>query len=106
MLIFSYKVGNFQICLLPIMMLQCLYKKPGAAEADLASMDTAEIMKFILSYRIPGPLIMPKGKLFDPSTQQVALPSWISEEDINYYTSKFRKTGFTGGINYYRCLDL
>lgn len=84
----------------------CLLQKPGAAEADFASTDTAENLKFILSYNTPEPLIMPKGKLFDPSIQPVSLPSWLSEEDINYYTGKFKKTGFTGGFNYYRCLDL
>ncbi|KAK3016341.1 hypothetical protein RJ639_005725 [Escallonia herrerae] len=28
------------------------------------------------------------------------------EEDVDYFTSKFEKTGFTGGVNYYRALDL
>nr|CAD1816953.1 unnamed protein product [Ananas comosus var. bracteatus] len=38
--------------------------------------------------------------------EEIALPSWLSEEDLDYYASKFEKTGFTGGMNYYRCLNL
>jgi len=30
------------------------------------------------------------------------LPDWLSEEDLNYYTSEFKRAGFRGGINYYR----
>jgi pimeloyl-ACP methyl ester carboxylesterase len=30
----------------------------------------------------------------------------LFEEDISYYAEKFEKTGFTGGLNFYRCLDL
>ncbi|KAI3713620.1 hypothetical protein L1987_72203 [Smallanthus sonchifolius] len=29
-----------------------------------------------------------------------------SKEDLAYYTSKFEKTGFTGGLNYYRALNI
>jgi hypothetical protein len=38
--------------------------------------------------------------------RQIQLPSWLSEEDTNYLASVYEKTGFAGGINYYRCLDL
>jgi len=40
--------------------------------------------------------------LFGPES----LPSWLSEEDINYYASKFNQKGFTGGLNYYRASNL
>lgn len=64
-------------------------------------------MREFLTYRNPGPLYLPKGKGFGHSTDTpITLPSWLSEEDIRYYTSKFEKTGFTGGINYYRALNL
>ena len=36
----------------------------------------------------------------------IPLPSWLTEEDINYYAGKFNQKGFTGGLNYYRALDL
>ena len=29
-------------------------------------------------------------------------PEWLSEEDLAYYTEQFQKSGFRGGLNYYR----
>ncbi|PWA90370.1 Alpha/beta hydrolase fold-1 [Artemisia annua] len=37
---------------------------------------------------------------------QITLPFRLSEDDVNYLASKFRRTGFTGGLNYYRAMDL
>ena len=63
-------------------------------------------MKELLTCRRPGPLFLPKGKGFGhPLDDPIALPSWLSEDDVNYYASFFEKKGFTGSINYYRNLD-
>ncbi|HLH51293.1 MAG TPA: alpha/beta hydrolase, partial [Roseiarcus sp.] len=32
-------------------------------------------------------------------------PAWLSEEDIAHYAGVFRRTGFRGGLNWYRNLD-
>jgi len=54
----------------------------------------------------PAPLILPKDKsFFDSLDSDGTCPPWLSEEDISYYAEKFAKTGFTGGLNYYRCMD-
>ena len=46
------------------------------------------------------------GKCFHSfAARPLVLPSWLSEEDIQYYATKFNKTGFSGGMNYYRNLD-
>lgn len=84
----------------------CRFQEPGVAEADFACVDTARILKKFLTYRRPGPFMMPKSGLGGSPDTEVILPPWLSEEDINYYTRKFTKTGFTGGLNYYRALDL
>jgi pimeloyl-ACP methyl ester carboxylesterase len=47
-----------------------------------------------------------KGDLFltgmpNPET----LPSWLTEEDVDYYASEFKRTGFRGGLNRYRNMD-
>ncbi|KAJ4824135.1 hypothetical protein Tsubulata_051535 [Turnera subulata] len=82
-------------------------QEPGAVEAEFAQMGTERVMKEFLTYRTPGPLFFPKGKGFGhPLDVPIALPPWLSEEDVQYYTSKFEKKGFTGGLNYYRNLDL
>ncbi|XP_034228370.1 epoxide hydrolase A-like [Prunus dulcis] len=81
--------------------------EPGVIEAEFAKIGTARVMKEFLTYRNPGPLFLPKDKMFGhPLDAPIVLPSWLSEDEVNYYASKFEKTGFTGGINYYRNLDL
>jgi pimeloyl-ACP methyl ester carboxylesterase len=32
-------------------------------------------------------------------------PRWLTEEDLDVYVETFERTGFTGGLNYYRNLD-
>jgi pimeloyl-ACP methyl ester carboxylesterase len=33
------------------------------------------------------------------------LPVWLTEADVDYYTSEFTRTGFRGGLNWYRNID-
>ena len=33
------------------------------------------------------------------------LPDWLTEADVDYYTSEFTRTGFRGGLNWYRNID-
>ncbi|XP_059455261.1 uncharacterized protein LOC132185510 [Corylus avellana] len=85
----------------------CRFQEPGEIEAEFAQIGTARVLKEFLTYRNPGPLYLPKGKGFGhPPDAPILLPSWLSEDDINYYANKYEKRGFTGGLNYYRDLDL
>jgi pimeloyl-ACP methyl ester carboxylesterase len=34
-----------------------------------------------------------------------SLPNWLSEIDIDYYAGEFERTGFRGGLNWYRNID-
>jgi pimeloyl-ACP methyl ester carboxylesterase len=34
-----------------------------------------------------------------------ALPSWLSEADVEFYAAEFARTGFRGGLNWYRNID-
>lgn len=57
---------------------------------------------------ISGPPVFPKAGHetgFNPHTSPT-LPSWLSQQDLDYYVTKFQRTGFTGGLNYYRNLNL
>lgn len=64
------------------------------------------MFKKTFGMRKPAPLILPKDKsFFDSLDSDGTCPPWLSEEDISYYAEKFAKTGFTGGLNYYRCID-
>jgi pimeloyl-ACP methyl ester carboxylesterase len=33
------------------------------------------------------------------------LPAWLSEKDIDFYAGEFARTGFRGGLNWYRNID-
>lgn len=82
----------------------CRIQEPGAIEAEFARLGVELVLKKFLCYRTPGPLFIPKSG-WGSKDDQLQLPSWVTEEDLKYYTSKFEKTGFTGGLNYYRALN-
>uniref|UniRef100_A0A0E0C046 soluble epoxide hydrolase n=1 Tax=Oryza meridionalis TaxID=40149 RepID=A0A0E0C046_9ORYZ len=85
----------------------CFFQKPGVAEAEFGRGDIKCLLKKFYGMRKAAPLIIPPGKtLFDSIDSDGTCPAWLSEEDISYYAEKFEKTGFTGGLNYYRCIDL
>lgn len=82
-------------------------QEPGVAEAEFSRIDTKLLIKKFLVYRKPKALIVPKEKGFGGSPHtSIDLPSWLSEEDVAYYATNFDRTGFTGGLNYYRCMNL
>jgi epoxide hydrolase A/B len=33
------------------------------------------------------------------------LPDWLTDADVDFYTAEFERTGFTGGLNWYRNID-
>jgi pimeloyl-ACP methyl ester carboxylesterase len=41
------------------------------------------------------------GGMADPE----GLPSWLTVADLDYYASEFTRTGFRGGLNWYRNID-
>jgi len=40
-------------------------------------------------------------RMIDPER----LPSWLTEADVGFYAAEFARTGFRGGLNWYRNLD-
>ncbi|KAK9076080.1 hypothetical protein SSX86_004413 [Deinandra increscens subsp. villosa] len=88
--------------------LQLIDEEPGDIEAELARMDAKTIVKKFMTFRESGPIYFPKGKGFhhSPDDAIVSLPSWLSEDDVEYFASKLEKAGISGGVNYYRVLRL
>lgn len=89
------------------------FQEPGVADADLAA-DPGETMKRMLAgLTIPAEggaglsgLAAPDGTGFvDRLPAVTTLPSWLSQEELDHYTTEFARTGFTGGINWYRNMD-
>jgi pimeloyl-ACP methyl ester carboxylesterase len=77
-------------------------------EDEFKKVETEKLVKAFLLSRDPKPPRLPKETSFAAyvNASSNPLPSWLTEDDVKYYASKFEKTGFTGGLNYYRCLDL
>ncbi|XP_021770818.1 uncharacterized protein LOC110735007 [Chenopodium quinoa] len=82
----------------------CRFQVPGEIESEIAEVGGAEkLLRKFFSYRNPGPLFLPKGQAFKDVPP---FPSFVTEEEAAYYVHKFTQTGFTGGLNYYRAVNL
>jgi pimeloyl-ACP methyl ester carboxylesterase len=89
------------------------FQEPGVADADLAA-DPAETMTRMLAgltlsgggeVDVAG-LANPDGRGFvDRLPRSEGLPRWLSRAELDHYTAEFTRTGFTGGINWYRNFD-
>ena len=90
------------------------FQAPGVADAELARDVPTTIRKLLYSVSGDVPLVgepaqpvVPTGKGFlDIMVEPPKLPSWLTEADIAFYAQEFERTGFTGGLNWYRTIDL
>jgi pimeloyl-ACP methyl ester carboxylesterase len=88
------------------------FQEPGVADAELAS-DPARSITRILGglKRSDDPaaamrLIAPGPEGFiDRLPEHDGLPTWITAAEADHYIAEFTRTGFTGGLNWYRNLD-
>ena len=54
----------------------------------------------------PATVLVPEGGWTQSMPEPPSLPEWLTPADLDYYTSEFERTGFTGGLNWYRAIDL
>ena len=45
------------------------------------------------------------GGFLSRAVKPAVLPSWLSEADVDFYAFEFARTGFRGGLNWYRNID-
>src|SRR5206468_2185390 len=50
-------------------------------------------------------LYVDRAKGFIGAVRDVALPPWLSEADLDVFATEYRRTGFRGGLNWYRNID-
>jgi pimeloyl-ACP methyl ester carboxylesterase len=88
------------------------YQDVGVAEAefDRDPRDTLRRRMYISSgdapRNRPDPYILQPGKgVLDNTINPERLPPWITEADLDYMSADFARTGFRGGLNYYRNID-
>jgi pimeloyl-ACP methyl ester carboxylesterase len=86
------------------------FQEPGVADENLGRDPERTLRNFLWTISGDAPLdawkVLPKGATFmDSLSEPDALPAWLSADDLAFYTAEFRRTGFTGGLNWYRNFD-
>ena len=90
---------------------QLYFQTPGVAEADLEA-DVPESIRGIL-LRVSGEAqagagdfsMVPKVggmRARNHAASQAPLPPWLTAADLDFYVGEFTRTGFRGGLNWYR----
>jgi pimeloyl-ACP methyl ester carboxylesterase len=96
---------------------QLYFQEPGVAEAELER-DPRETIRRLAywgsgdgqtSAHTPGSGavgMVPRGGGFVTGREAPAtLPAWITEADVDFYAAQFARSGFRGGLNWYRNID-
>jgi pimeloyl-ACP methyl ester carboxylesterase len=91
---------------------QTYFQAPGVAEKDLEA-DVQKSLRMLL-YSASGSIpkehkwryvMKSNEKALDTMTDPPALPKWLTQADLDYFTKEFTRTGFRGGLNWYRNQD-
>jgi pimeloyl-ACP methyl ester carboxylesterase len=97
---------------------QLYFQAPGVAEAELerspletirrllysGSGDLAPGSDITLSDNAPG-MVPRTGGFLSRTIDPPAPPAWLTEADIDFYAGEFARSGFRGGLNWYRNID-
>jgi pimeloyl-ACP methyl ester carboxylesterase len=87
------------------------FQEPGVADADLAADPATTMRRFLAGASTNGKtnladLFAGDGRgLVERLPEPEGLPDWLSPEELDHYVTEFSRTGFTGGLNWYRNLD-
>ena len=94
---------------------QLYFQKPGVAEAELERDARETILKLLFAAsgdvpRLPAAgadvgMVPRSGGFLTGMPIPSALPSWLNAADIDFYADEFARTGFRGGLNWYRNID-
>ena len=97
---------------------QLYFQIPGLAEVELER-DVRRTIRSIL-YSVSGDVLPSDGGIAATGAvgmvhrqggflaglvNPASLPAWITEADVDFYTAEFARTGFRGGLNWYRNID-
>jgi pimeloyl-ACP methyl ester carboxylesterase len=89
---------------------QIYFQEPGVAEADLER-DVRSTVRRVLygasgdSPSVPDMMVKPGQAFLGAGVVPDRLPDWIDPADVDFYTGEFERTGFAGGLNWYRNID-
>jgi pimeloyl-ACP methyl ester carboxylesterase len=97
---------------------QLYFQEPGIAEAELERDVRASIRRLLYSASGDAPrgagviaapervgMVPRQGGFLSRTVDPASLPPWLTEEDLAFYAGEFARTGFRGGLNWYRNID-
>ena len=90
---------------------QLYFQEPGVAEAEFERDPRLTLHSLLYwgSGDAPGGErrlgMVPKGGGFLSGRAAPALPPWLTEAALDVYAGEFARTGFRGGLNWYRNID-
>ena len=95
---------------------QRYFQSPGVAEADLEHDVRLTMRAFLYDASGNAPqlpingeghvfMVPRKGGIMVNRVNPTSLPPWLTEADIEVYVDQFARTGFRGGLNWYRNID-
>jgi pimeloyl-ACP methyl ester carboxylesterase len=50
-------------------------------------------------------MVLRQGGFLTGMVNPASLPPWLTEADVDFYAAEFMRTGFRGGLNWYRNFD-
>jgi pimeloyl-ACP methyl ester carboxylesterase len=89
---------------------QIYFQTPGVAEADMGRNVRATIRTALYAVSgnnsiVPDMIVRPGRGFLGETAVPEQLPDWITKTDIDFYAAEFERTGFRGGLNWYRNID-
>ncbi|UAW99640.1 alpha/beta hydrolase [Halopseudomonas nanhaiensis] len=90
---------------------QLYFQQPGVAEAEFDADPEGILRALFCSPDTPraqpqlGKAIAEGGGWIGRLGRPLEQPAWLTDEAIAYYVSTYRRSGFAGGLNYYRNID-
>lgn len=83
---------------------QIYFQQPGVAEAEFGA-DLRTTFRKLLGGTAAAPVVRAGEGFLDRFTDPDPLPAWLTEDDVTAAVEAFTRSGFTGGLNWYRNID-
>ena len=91
---------------------QLYFQEPGVAEAELERDPRATLRNILYGGSGDAPrggegvgMVLSGGGFLRGAGAPATLPAWLDERDVDFYAGQFKRTGFRGGLNWYRNID-
>jgi len=90
---------------------QLYFQTPGVAEAELEQDVRATIPRLAYGGSGDAParetiaMVPRQGGFLQYMTDPETLPPWLTAADVEFYAGELARTGFRGGLNWYRNID-